>query len=304
MSIYFEHLLVEDISLEFKFLNEKLIVDFINGITVSKDLQSEIKKRSSHKNRFFDAISGKSHLRQAHLNDHILTGLSACEEWLNVVSNNLNEHSVAISKISHSLSKTQAHLTNMAGVVIDVRDQVHNLLKFTDNLIQDVQVLKTTDAAKTHLDIVFSSWEAGDLGSYSIISKSYIALDNLYWGSFSKVMNFPNKSDYLKLLRNKLVIQLKKEFGTSSDDQLYLRSDWILNEQKNQNTTELLEYIGDWSLRKPNIVPNVFLATQWDTLDNTELEKPEIEHLPFHVADISTVVDSLIKEFFEVRKNV
>ena len=299
-----DKLLVEETSLEFKFLNEKLIVDFINGITVSKDLQSEIKKRSSHKNRFFDAISGKSHLRQAHLNDHILTGLSACEGWLNLVSNNLNEHSVAISQISHSLSKTQAHLTHMVGVVIDVRNQVHNLLKFTDNLMQDVQVLKTTDAAKTHLDIVFSSWEAGDLGNYSIISKSYIALDNLYWGSFSKVIDFPNKSDYLKLLRNKLVIQLKKEFGASSDDQLYLRSDWILNEQKNQNTSELLEYIGDWSLRKPNIVPNVFLATQWDTLDHTELEKPEIEHLPFHVADISTVADSLIKEFFEVRKNV
>jgi|GEM_PF-6402834 hypothetical protein len=299
-----DKLLVEETYPEFKFLNEKLIVDFINGITVSKDLQSEIKKRSSHKNRFFDAISGKSYLRQAHLNDHVLTGLSACEGWLNLVSNNLNEHSVAISQISHSLSKTQAHLTHMAGVMIDVRDQVHSLLKFTDNLVQDVQVLKTTDAAKTHLDIVFSSWEVGDLDDYSIISKSYIALDNLYWGSFSKVVHFPNKSNYLKLLRNKLVIQLKKEFGASSDDQLYLRSDWILNEQKNQNTSELLEYLGDWSLKKPNIVPNVFLATQWDTLDNTELEKPEIEHLPFHVADINTVADSLIKEFFEVRKNV
>lgn len=299
-----DKLLVEETYPEFKFLNEKLIVDFINGITVSKDLQSEIKKRSSHKNRFFDAISGKSYLRQAHLNDHVLTGLSACEGWLNLVSNNLNEHSVAISQISHSLSKTQAHLTHMAGVMIDVRDQVHSLLKYTDNLVQDVQVLKTTDAAKTHLDIVFSSWEVGDLDDYSIISKSYIALDNLYWGSFSKVVHFPNKSNYLKLLRNKLVIQLKKEFGASSDDQLYLRSDWILNEQKNQNTSELLEYLGDWSLKKPNIVPNVFLATQWDTLDNTELEKPEIEHLPFHVADINTVADSLIKEFFEVRKNV
>ncbi|MEX5426499.1 diguanylate cyclase regulator RdcB family protein [Acinetobacter radioresistens] len=299
-----DKLLVEETYPEFKFLNEKLIVDFINGITVSKDLQSKIKKRSSHKNRFFDAISGKSYLRQAHLNDHVLTGLSACEGWLNLVSNNLNEHSVAISQISHSLSKTQAHLTHMAGVMIDVRDQVHSLLKFTDNLVQDVQVLKTTDAAKTHLDIVFSSWEVGDLDDYSIISKSYIALDNLYWGSFSKVVHFPNKSNYLKLLRNKLVIQLKKEFGASSDDQLYLRSDWILNEQKNQNTSELLEYLGDWSLKKPNIVPNVFLATQWDTLDNTELEKPEIEHLPFHVADINTVADSLIKEFFEVRKNV
>lgn len=304
MSKDFEKILFEEKAIEFKYLNEKLIVDFINGISVSKDLQNEIKKRSSHKNRFFDAISGKSHLRQAHLNDHILTGLSACEGWLNSVSNNLNEHSVAITQISHSLSKTQSHLAHMAGVVTDVRDQLHSLLKFTDNLMQDVQVLKTTDAAKTHLDLVFSSWEAGDLKNYSIISKSYVALDNLYWGSFSKVMNFPNKSDYIKLLRNKLVIQLKKEFVSSSEDQLYLRSDWILNEQKNQKNIELLEYIGDWSLRKPNIVPNVFLATQWDTLDNSELEKPEIEHLPFHVANINTVADSLIKEFFEVRKNV
>ena len=69
-------------------------------------------------------------------------------------------------------------------------------------------------------------------------------------------------------------------------------------------SSELLEYIGDWSLRKPSIVPNVFLATQWESLDNSELEKPEIEHLPFHVADINTVADNMINEFFKVRKNV
>lgn len=296
-----EKLLTEDNSREFAFLNEKLIIDFVNGISVSQDLKDSIKKRSSHKNRFFDAISGKAHLRQAHLNDHVVTGLRACEGWLNSVSHNLDEHSVAIHQISHSLSKTQSHLEKVTDVVIDVRDQVVNLVKYTDDLIQDVQVLKTTDAAKTHLDLVFSSWEAGDFKNNSIISKSYLALDNLYWGNFSKVINFPNSADYLKLLRNKLVIQLKREFDSTSEDQLYLRSDWISNEH---NNIELLEFIGDWSLRKPNIVPNVFLATQWNSLDHSELEKPEIEHLPFHVADINTVADSLINEFFEVRKNV
>lgn len=299
----FENLLIQDQSSEVKFLNEKLIVDFVNGISISQDLQSVIKKRSSHSNRFFDAVSGKAYLRQAHLNDHVLTGLRACEGWLNSLSHNINEHSFAISQISNSLSKTQQHLAKVANVVIDIRDQVGILSQHTQELMQDVQVLKTTDAAKTQLDLVFTSWEAGDLKNYSIMAKSYITLDNLYWGNFSKVASFPNRDDYLKLLRNKLVIQLKNEFGTTKEDQIFLREDWLYSKKQGQSQYELLEYIGDWSLAKPTIVPNTFLATQWNTLDELEIKKPEIYHLPFHVADINTVADSMINEFFKVRKN-
>ena len=71
--------------------------------------------------------------------------------------------------------------------------------------MQDIQIIKTADAANAQLDLVFSSWEAGDLNNYSIIAKSYISLDNLFWGSFSKIVNIPNKGDYLKRLRNRLV---------------------------------------------------------------------------------------------------
>lgn len=299
----FENLLLQDQSSEFKFLNEKLIVDFVNGINISQDLQSVIKKRSSHSNRFFDAVSGKAHLRQAHLNDHVLTGLRACEGWLNSLSHNMNEHSVAISHISSSLSKTQQHLAKVTDVVIDIRDQVGILSQHTQELMQDIQIIKTADAANSQLDLVFSSWEAGDLNNYSIIAKSYISLDNLYWGSFSKIVNFPNKSEYLQRLRNRLVTLLKKEFETKSGDQIFLREDWIHCEKQSQNQHELLEYMGDWSLVKPAIVPNAFLATQWNILDDQEIKISEINHLPFHVADINTVVDNMINEFFKVRNN-
>lgn len=299
----FENLLIQDQSSEFKFLNEKLIVDFVNGINISQDLQSMIKKRSSHSNRFFDAVSGKAYLRQAHLNDHVLTGLRACEGWLNSLSHNMYEHSVAISHISSSLSKTQQHLAKVTDVVIDIRDQVGILSQHTQELMQDIQIIKTADAANAQLDLVFSSWEAGDLNNYSIIAKSYISLDNLFWGSFSKIVNFPNKSDYLKRLRNRLVTLLKKEFETKSGDQIFLREDWIHCEKQSQNQHELLEYMGDWSLAKPTIVPNTFLATQWNVLDEKEIKRPEVNHLPFHVADINTVADNMINEFFKVRKN-
>lgn len=300
----FEKLLVQNQHVEFKFLNEKLIVDFVNGISVSQDLQNVIKKRSSHKNRFLDAVSGKAHLRQAHLNDHALTGLRACEGWLKSASNNITDHSVAITKISNSLNQTQQHLAKVANVVIDLRDQVGILSQFTNELMFDVQAIKIKDAAKTQLELVFTSWEAGDLNNYSIIAKSYIALDNLYWGNFSKVINHSEKDDYFKLLRNKLIIQLKKEFETSKDDLIILREKWVESAKQDSCQYELLEYLGDWSLSKPKIVPNAFLATQWHHLEDQEKQKPEIYHLPFHVADIKTVADTMINEFFKVRKDV
>ena len=100
-----------------------------------------------------------------------------------------------------------------------------------------------------------------------------------------------------------LVTLLKKEFVTKSGDQIFLREDWIHCEKQSQNQHELLEYMGDWSLAKPTIVPNTFLATQWDVLDEKEIKRPEVNHLPFHVADINTVADNMINEFFKVRKN-
>ena len=38
-------------------------------------------------------------------------------------------------------------------------------------------------------------------------------------------------------------------------------------------------------------------------LDEKEIKRPEVNHLPFHVADINTVADNMINEFFKVRKN-
>lgn len=305
MTTSFENLLLQTESKEFQFLNEKLIVDFINGLSVSQDIQSVIKKRTSHSNRFLDALSGKANLRQAHLNDNMIAGLTACETWLNELSKNTKEHSAAISHISTTLSQTQLHLARVADVVVGIRDQVHQLNMHTQALLQDVQSLKITDAADRQLELVFSSWQAGDLKDYSVIEKSYIALDNLYWGNFSKVMTLSDtdKDDYFKILKNKLIIQIQEDFGISKKDQIILREDWLSSANKNQQNHELVEYMGDWSLKKPSVAPNAFLATQWDTLDEQERLKPEIEHLPFHIATINTVAESMINEFFKVRQN-
>ena len=155
MSTQFSKMLVQPQPQEFQFLNEKMIVDFVNGISVAQDLNTTIKKRSSHGNRFMDAISGKGHLRQAHFNEHVLTGLQACEGWLKTLSGDIHLHSAAIERISSSLSKTQQHLVKVTNVVIDIREQVNILNQQTKILMQDVQGLKISDKAKRFL--VFKS---------------------------------------------------------------------------------------------------------------------------------------------------
>ncbi len=302
MSTQFSKMLVQPQPQEFQFLNEKMIVDFVNGISVAQDLNTTIKKRSSHGNRFMDAISGKGHLRQAHFNEHVLTGLQACEGWLKTLSGDIHLHSAAIERISSSLSKTQQHLVKVTNVVIDIREQVNILNQQTKILMQDVQGLKISDKAKTQLELVFSSWQAGDLQKYSALEKCYIALDNLYWGNFSQALSLPNRDDFMKILKNKLVSQLKDDLGVQPN-QIILREDWMQIQQPQPAQQELLEYMGDWSLKQPKIISNAFLATQWATLDEQELNKPEIKHIPFHIADIHTVTERMINEFFKVRKD-
>lgn len=298
MSSQFLNLLALQHPPEFQFLTEKMILDFVNGLSVANDLQDTIKKRSSHRNRFADAVSGKAHLRQAHINDHMLTGLQACEGWLKSLSQNANAHTMAIERVSNSLNKTQQHLATLANVVFDVREQVALLNQHTQNLLEQFNTLQIGVEADRQLNYVFSAWRAGELKQYSVLAKCYIVLDNLYWGNFAKVVSLSEKDEFLKRLRNELVIQLKEELQAEHDE-IILRDVWIENKM-DKSKQELIEYMGDWSL-KTSLAPQTFLATQWATLDVEEMKKPEIYHLPFHIASIDTMVDNMIIEFFKVR---
>lgn len=285
---------------EFQFLTEKMILDFINGLSAASDLQNTIKKRSSHSNRIADAVSGKAHLRQAHLNDHMLAGLQACEGWLKCLSDNANTHAMAIERVSNSLGKTQQHLATLANVVLDVRQKVQLLSQHTQDLLGRFDTLQIGIEADRQLSNIFSSWKAGELRQYSALAKCYIVLDNLYWGNFAKVFSLSDKELFLKRLRNELIIQLKEELQAEHDE-IILREVWI-EHKMDKPKQELIEYMGDWSL-KTSLAANAFLATQWVTLDEEEINRPEIYHLPFHIASIDTVVDNMTTEFFKVRIN-
>ena len=303
MSLQLQKIIENEKNEQFSYLNDKLILDFANGLTASQDLQAVSKKRTSHINRWVDAISGKQRLREEAMTDHMLAGLKGCESWLHSLTDTVADHAQAISQLSVSLSKTQQHLANSAIQIGQIKETLNNVQQQTHALNMRLTQVEIKTDAHHQLDLVMTMWQSGLFNNYSPLGKCYLVLDNLYWGSFYKIsqLNPTEKNNWMALLTSKLFAQLKQDLQVDIHEPL-TREQWLENKMLDQEN-ELIEYIGDWSLPRPQLTSNAFLATQWQTLSEEEQKVPSTYHAGFHISPIKNTVEQLTKEFFEVRSH-
>lgn len=303
MSLQLQKIIENEKNEQFSYLNDKLILDFANGLTASQDLQATSKKRTSHFNRFTDALSGKQRLREEEITDHVLAGLKGCESWLHSLTDHVAKHAQAISQLSVSLSKTQQHLANSAIQIGHIKETLNNVQQQTHALNMRLTQVEIKVDAQHQLELVMSLWQSGLFNNYSALAKCYMVLDHLYWGNFYKISQLKEseKNSWMALLTTKLFAQLRQDLQAEIHEPL-TREQWLENKMMPQEN-ELIEYIGDWSLPTPQLTSNAFLATQWQTLTAEEQKVPSTYHAGFHIAPIKNTVEQLTKEFFEVRSH-
>lgn len=287
----------------FPYVQDKAVIDFVNGLSAAQDLNAVQKKRSSLLNRFFDGISGQSAMRQNHINDHLITGLETCRSLCHEFARDIEQHGVALLCLEKSLQNVQQNLTTSVHKLADFRQQFKEFADETakelDGLKAEFGAAKRIYLAEQQVNRLMDKWAAGGLKQLSPIGRCYSVLDSLYWGAFGNMMRANREQEeFLDHLRDKLIIRLQEDMQIDSHQDL-IRDEWIrLPEKADGQLQEVLAYQGDWCFEDPKDFPTTFTATQWNVLPSQE--RIDYQNVPFHNMDIDRVTKRLVRDRFGV----
>lgn len=247
-------------------IKDKAIVDLVNGLDVSRDHQKNFDSQSIS-SRLLNGLTGKNQARQGEINKSLTEGLESTLSWLTELTDSIAYSNLAIQQVNQRVDKLTEHLTHLAGDYMETRSKLEALAAVTSDrlavLEKDIANLKLEVKANTQLDLVFSRWRTGYWHDFPIATRCYIALEELRWGSFGDFIRSANdkeRSNYLELLRNKVIEQLAADSGSTVKERIDSQT-WI--EHSAKKTQEAVEFLGDWCLEHKH--PATYFVTQeWE----------------------------------------
>ena len=286
----------------FPYVTDKAIIDFVNGLHVAKTLNTVQQHRLSLQQRIWDSLSGKATMRQANINDHMLSGLETCRSLFQELSKDIEHHGVALLALENSIQNLEQNLITTVNFVADFKDEFNHFAAETKKelagLKHELNMQKRFTLAEQQMTRLMDKWAAGGLNQLSPIGRCYAVLDALYWGAFGNFVRLDNKQavEFLDNLRDKLIIRLQADLGVERNQDL-MRDEWLrLPENADQSLQDLLAYQGDWCLANPKTYQTTFVATQWQVLPQPA--RMENQNIPFRLIDIERVSKRLIQDRF------
>lgn len=204
-------------------LKEKMIVDLVNGIEVSKDHLVVRSKRSNIFSRLWDDVSGTSSDRQQRIDQQFQKSLETICTWLQrlqieqigtykattIISNKLLETREAIRQLANSHFELRS---KMDLFINEIKEFERSACSKFNSLTDEIENLGLRQSAMIHLDDVFYAWEAGvKYQAFSPLIQLLLVLEELYWspfGAYDKV-----NPEFRNQLRDRCIVQLKKLTG-------------------------------------------------------------------------------------------
>lgn len=283
----------------FPYVADKAVIDLVNGLGAAQELNAVQQSRQSLLHRILDGLSGKTQMRQTHINEHLPTGLETCKNLVLELSKDIEKHSIALLTINSKVNNLESNLAEVIDFSIGLRDGLAVLKDELADLKNEFSSQKRILLAEQQMSRLMDKWAAGGLNQLSPIGRCYAVLDALYWGAFGNhVRQDKDARDFLENLRDKLIIRLQDDLGVDRERDL-IRDEWLrLPENADAQLQDVLAYQGDWCLEQPKDYPTTFVATQWNQLPS----QARIEHqlVPFSMIDIERVTKRLIHDRFEV----
>ena len=274
---------------------EKFIVDFANGIDVTKDHLRQQKER-----RFFtrmkEGISGKSSARQQLINASLADGLEASLTWLTELSSSLATTNYALAQVNDRVTSLVADTVAIANYSADTRERLNVLAENVYIRLGSLEVqLNRVDMlqrGQLHLEDIFSGWKADRFSALPLAGRCYIALEELRWGAFGDVIRHGDKhqaEQLLNILKNKAITQLAHDYNSRPtvrhDTKSWLA--WQAGHIQNNDWSETINWMGDWCNEDTH--PVIWSTTQ------------QYDALPLRMPRLSSaerIADSMVDEMF------
>ena len=237
-------------------LPEKFIVDFANGIDVARDHNRVQKGRSGFFARLYDGFSGQGTRRQNEINTSLTEGVEASLQYLNELSMSLAKSHWAMTQVNTRVAKIQGSLVELVNYSADTRQHLTQLCtELTvrcNGMEREMARIDLVQRANIHLGFVFSKWEAGKFGSFSLPGRCYAALEELHWGTFGDFCRKgaePERTELLATLQNRAMSQLARDSDQQSSARINTQQ-WLnlpTGRDVLPDAKEALAYIGNWS---------------------------------------------------------
>ncbi|MCO4757563.1 MAG: hypothetical protein KC477_06050 [Oceanospirillaceae bacterium] len=213
-------------------LPERMVVDFANNLTVAKDHIREQKKPSGLFKRLLGTVSGKNQRRQIEVNASLTESVDASLQWLTKLTDSVAQSTHTLSLVQKRVSTLTENTAAIVNYSADTRDMLAHLETRLsgqlNSLEEKVDLIDCKQAAQLNLERVIARWEAGGFNCFSLAGRSYVALEELYWGPFGDLcrqLPINEHQPFLDDLKNRVQIQLAKDAKLDQTKRLSLE-DW------------------------------------------------------------------------------
>lgn len=231
---------------------EKFVVDFARNSAVTREPWRSPQSKAFYQ-RLTGEFIGQSQLQKWALNEVLLDTPEVMLAMLGQLCQRVAKKHRAMVKVYESVTALAAASARITHDSTDIRQQ---LSQVQQQLAQRVGKLETqlqgndlTHLGIVHCEQVFARWQAGNYVSFSPAGRCYIALQELYWGTFGDALRFGNSLQVTELIeqaRGRAISQLADDVNASVRTRHYYY-EWLMfpSTPEMMESKEALAWLGD-----------------------------------------------------------
>ena len=234
---------------------EKFIVDFANGIDVTRDHLRVQRERDSFFSRCLDGFTGKSAKRQAEINASLTDAVEGSLLWLTDLSRDLAQSNYAITRVNDRVTELTSQVNFLAQYSEKTRRRLDDLAQELDERIlrldEEVARIDFNQKVIMHLDQVFHKWTAGRFGILSPAGRCYAAIEELRWGAFGdycRSQSGSERDNFMQQAVDRAIAQLARDAEITISTRLSVYDNWLQlpsNTDKDSDWHHALTYLAD-----------------------------------------------------------
>jgi hypothetical protein len=145
-------------------VGDKLLIDLVNGLQVSRDIL-RFRRRRGFFGRLLDGVTGATASRQEVLDGNLVTGLDAVYSWVLELTDTLRINESALVYTQRSLLEAREKVRQHSSKLRQLDERLDALAQAVSKRISEVErrltQLEQRHAARDHVDVALAAWEAG-----------------------------------------------------------------------------------------------------------------------------------------------
>lgn len=221
-------------------IKEKTIIDFVNIISVNKDIIKTRKDRDFLLNTFA-TLTSKNKREINLMFDNINTQFEAVNEYLNYFENILIQSLSALNIITDHLIETRSGIMQLQDSFYEkISNMEKKINDIKDNLEKQIKHIDLKLKAKNEIDAEFNKLKLGYFNDFTVIERIKIILENLYFGDTGNLFQNNNDEKYIEELSINIKAKIMGYLKENMPDSQILKTKDIFNFNNKKDESKII----------------------------------------------------------------